>query len=267
MIMAKRTKRTSTTKRSPTTNPSKAAENGQPVPDGRNTPAAPDPADREAQRPSPDADSAAFLFGANAEPDPSTKRPLIPGIDLDSVALEENYADDLMVEEAPLTVVVGKPSGKGYFRAHPELFKNVRMLEIKNGADRGFYLVAAGARALLQSEEHDDIVLFPARLTLCLSRDSGLFLWPLRLPEQRRANQIDEWSQAALRIVKLAETQWVKLYTPRGASCYSHKIGKGIKSEPSWPSLSLNELAGLAFEGKYLTDPEDPLIRRLLGKE
>jgi hypothetical protein len=29
----------------------------------------------------------------------------------------------------------------------------------------------------------------------------------------------------------------------------------------------MNEIAGLAFEGKYLTDPNDPLIRRLLGKE
>jgi hypothetical protein len=257
------------TKRPPIDNPSEAPENGQPVPEGADTPAA-DPANREVQRPSPATSASTegdFPFGANAELTSPPGRPLIPGIDLDSVALEEDYADDLAVEETPTTVVVRKPSGMGYFRAHTELHRNVRMLEIKNGADRGFYLVAAGARSLLQSEEHDDIQLFPARLTLCLSRDSGLFLWPLRLPEQRKANQLDEWSQSALRIVKLAETQWVKLYTPRGANCYSYKVGEGIKAEPSWPSLTMNEIAGLAFEGRYLTDPEDPLIRRLLGKE
>jgi hypothetical protein len=165
------------------------------------------------------------------------------------------------------TIVVRKPSGQGFFRAHPSLWRNVRMLEIKNGADRGFYLVTDKAKGLLQLDENDDIRLFPARLTLCLSRDIGLFLWPLRLPEPGKNNQIDEWSQSALRIAAEAEHGWVKLYTPKGANCYSFRRAEGIKVEPVWPSLSLNEIAGMAFEGRHLTDPNDPLIRRLLGKE
>jgi hypothetical protein len=155
----------------------------------------------------------------------------------------------------------------GYFRAHPTHWKNVRMLEVKNGPDRGFYLVAHAAKNLLQSDDCDDIRLFPARLTLCYSRDSGLFLWPLKLPEPGRTNRLDEWSLSALRIVAIAEHEWVKLYTRQGANCYSYRPGRGIRCEPAWPTFDLGQAASMAFEGRYLTDPEDPLIRRLLGKE
>jgi hypothetical protein len=193
---------------------------------------------------------------------------LIPGIDLDDIALEEDYQEGLGQEESPAAIRVCKPNAKlGYFRTHPALWKNVRMLEIPNGADRGFYLVGKGAKLLLRGEEYDDVKLFPARLTLCSGRDVGAFLWPLKLPEPQRDNQADEWAQAALRICKLAETQWQKLYTKKGGSCYSHRPGVGIADEPSWPAWTFQELCDRAFEGRYLTDPDDPLIRRLLGKE
>jgi hypothetical protein len=65
----------------------------------------------------------------------------------------------------------------------------------------------------------------------------------------------------------MGETQWVEMFVPRGANCYRWRTGDGIQEEPAWPSLSLNELAGIAFEGRFLTDSEDPVIRRRLGKE
>jgi hypothetical protein len=203
---------------------------------------------------------------ANDAATPS-QRPLIPGIDLDSVALEDDYEQALAADDS-LVVVVRKASGQGYFRAHPTLFRNIWALEVKNGADRGFYLVAGEARKVLRRDENEDVKLFPCRLTLCYARDSGLFLWPLRLPEEGRKNQADEWSQAALRICALAETSWVKMYTRRGGNCYSYKAAEGITIQPPWPEgVSLNELAGLAFEGKYITEADDPLVRRLLGEE
>jgi hypothetical protein len=222
------------------------------------------PPDGEAR--GPDGPDVPDAPGTNGEP-ATPGRVLIPGIDLDSVALEEDYEQALAADEAHV-VVVRKASGQGYFRAHPTLHRNIWALEIKNGADRGYYIVAGEAKKVLHREEHEDIKLFPCRLTLCYARDSGLFLWPLRLPEEGRKNQMDEWGQTALRICALAETAWVKLYTRRGGNCYSHKVGEGITAQPPWPEgVTLNELAGIAFEGKFVTDAADPLVRRLLGKE
>ena len=49
------------------------------------------------------------------------------------MALEEDYQEGMAADDAPATVVVRRASGQGYFRAHPTFFRNVRMLEIKNG--------------------------------------------------------------------------------------------------------------------------------------
>jgi hypothetical protein len=249
-------------RRKPSVNPSKPSDNARP-PDGE----AQEPAPGGTRKPegpgNTDLDRAAP--GADGKPEPA-RRPLIPGIDLDSIALEEDY-EQSQADDDSLVVVTSKASGRGYFRAHSTLHKNIWALEVKNGADRGFYLIAGEARKLLRRAENEDVKLFPCRLTLCYARDSGLFLWPLRLSEEGRRNQLDEWSLSAQRICTLAETCWVKLYTKKGGNCYSHKIAVGITAEPPWPDATLEELAAIAFEGKYITDANDPLIKRLLGKE
>src|SRR5262249_18416387 len=133
--------------------------------------------------------------------------------------------------------------------------------------DRGFYLIAGAAKDFLLDNDNSPYRLFPARLTLCYSRDTGLFLWPLKLPEPRKGSRIDDWGQSALRIAKVAENKWVTLFTPEGHQCYSFIPGDEIRTQPQWPDFDLAHAASLAFEGKYISDPEDPLIRRLLGKE
>ena len=50
-------------------------------------------------------------------------------------------------------------------------------------------------------------------------------------------------------------------------NCYSHKAAESIHSEPAWPRLSFEELMALAFDGKIISDKDDPLLRRLMGKE
>jgi hypothetical protein len=226
----------------------------------------------------PEADSTLVADGLHTEqvppgmgPPPPSSEQSTPagGIDLDALALPDDYEQEF-AEDSETTVAVRKASGIGFFRAHPITRRAIQMLEIKKGEDRGHYLVGGHALELLRSLQRskaNNIKLFPARLTLCYSRDEGLFLWPLRLPQPGKANQEDEWAKTALRVCKLAETNWVELFCPQGASCYHWAVAAGLTGEPTWPKSSLNELASIAFEGKYLTDPDDPVIRRLRGME
>ena len=129
-------------------------------------------------------------------------------------------------------------------------------------------VVAKKALALLRLPENDDVQLFRCRLTVCFGRDVGLFLWPVRLPQEGKENQSDEWGRSALRICKIAEDTWVKMWGKRGGKQYSHRPAPDIRTTPPWPEgVTLDELATLGFEGRYIEDPDDPVIRRLLGKE
>jgi hypothetical protein len=193
--------------------------------------------------------------------------PLIPGFDLNAAALEDDYQEEMATDDKPAAIAVSKPNGAGFFRAHPVHWRLLRMLDVPNGPDRGYYLVTGAARKLLQLEENQDVKLFPARLTLCFSRDIGLFLWPLRIPEPGRDNQTDEWGQSALRICKVAEAGWVKLFTKRNGRGYFSRPGRGIKAEPPWPPFDIEVAAQMAFEKRFITSPDDPLIKRLLGEE
>jgi hypothetical protein len=199
-------------------------------------------------------------------PPAAARQTLIGGIDLDSISLAEDYAEG-MADEGDLTALrIIKPQNGWFIRTHPTHWKNVRLLEIKGGADRGFYIVARPLWGTCQSPD-SGILLKPVRLTLATSREEGPFLWPLKLQEEGCKNRTDEWSASALRICKTAETAWVKMYTRPGGSCYSQKIAEGITAEPAWPSQSFEELLALAFDGKVLQDPDDPLLRRIQGKE
>jgi hypothetical protein len=196
---------------------------------------------------------------------PPADPPLIDGIDLDSISLDDDYSDGMEADDSGVAAIpVGKPQRDWFFRTHPAAWKNIRLLELKSGADRGYYLVDRSLWKLCQAE---DIPLRPVRLTLAVSRESGPFLWPLKLQERGFENRKDDWSASALRICKIAETTWVKLYTKQGGNCYSHKVAEGIEAEPVWPLQTFEELIALAFEGKVIRDKNDPLLRRIMGKE
>jgi hypothetical protein len=203
---------------------------------------------------------------SNGDADADLPEPLlVGGIDLDSIALDDDYSESMEGDDAGVAAMpIRKPSRDWFVRTHSTNWKNVRVLEIKDGADRGFYLVARPLWKLCQAE---DVQLRPIRLTLATSRESGPFLWPLKLQEKGCDNRRDDWSVSALRICKAAETQWVKVFTRQGGNCYSFKVADAIEVEPVWPVQSFKEIIALAFEGRVINDATDPLFRRLRGQE
>jgi hypothetical protein len=196
---------------------------------------------------------------------PAKEASLIDGIDLEEIALDDKYAEGMGCNDGGVAAIaVRKPARDWFVRTHPTHSKSVRLLEIKDGPDRGFYIVH---RSLWANCEKGDVLLRPVRLTLATSRESGLFLWPLKLQEKGFEGRTDDWSASALRIAKIAETNWVKVYTKPGAGCYSHKVAAGIRAEPIWPIEAFVDLVAIAFEGRVIKDKDDPFLRRILGEE
>ena len=165
-------------------------------------------------QPAPAAQDATKAFDGDSLP--PVEPPRTGGFDLESIALADDYADGMGDEDGQLAAIaVRKPSRDWFIRAHPTMYKNVRLLEIKDGPDRGFYIVH---RSLWTYCQQADMPLRPIRLTLATSRGSGLFLWPLRLQEKGYDNRKDYWCTSALRICKMAETTWVRVFAKEGGT-------------------------------------------------
>src|SRR5262249_36884250 len=167
---------------------------------------------------------------------------------------------------APLAISVDKPNGRlGFIRAHPTLFANVYLPEVAQGLDRGFYVISAAVKKVLDRPQNKHLRPYPCRLTLCFARETGPFLLPARWPEEGKKNRQDTTATSVLNALKVAEKEWVVVFW--GGKKYDYTPAKGITDQPKWPKLSMEELIGLAFDGKRIETPNDPLIRRQLGQE
>jgi hypothetical protein len=201
---------------------------------------------------------------APAEPEEPADGPESPDpFDLESLSLGDDYADGIFEDDGGLAALpVTKPRRDWWVRTHPEHHLNVRLLEVKDGPDRGYCLVT---RPLWEVLTAADLNLRPVRLTLAYSRESGPFIWPLKLPEMD--SRKDDWTASALRIAQRGENSWVKIYARPGGNSYSFKEARASLPEPPWPDKTFRELIDLAFDGKKIADRNDPLVRRLLGEE
>jgi hypothetical protein len=61
---------------------------------------------------------------------------------LDDIALDDDFADSMAQDDAaPQALRIMKPNKDHFIRTSPTAWKNVWLLEIKEGADRGYYVI------------------------------------------------------------------------------------------------------------------------------
>jgi hypothetical protein len=98
------------------------------------------------------------------------------------------------------------------------------------------------------------------RLVLVIDRQNELRLWPLRLPGPD--GREDDWMSSALAVAEQAKTGWVRLVA--GNNGYQSITTAATIPEPTWPTMTLDEILDLAFAKKRIRTMDDPVLRRLL---
>jgi hypothetical protein len=58
----------------------------------------------------------------------------------------------------------------------------------------------------------------------------------------------------------------VRVVANMGLGAYEVYEASGDLPDPSWPELSFPEILKVAFKGRYITEVEHPVIRRLRGE-
>jgi hypothetical protein len=115
---------------------------------------------------------------------------------------------------------------------------------------RGFYLIHPRLARVFSGLGK------PYLLLTCVSNHGSMFIWPIRFVEGFG----DSWCKSRLRIAVMAETQWIRVTGATGNG-YTAVVSRKDHGEPRWQGANLDELLGIAFDGRIVEDLTHPLCQ------
>ena len=178
-------------------------------------------------------------------------------LNLDRLRLSQDFANQVGVKKAILTVPVRKPDRQWFIRVHPdsEWRLETAVLELKD--ERETYLVDPQLWPELPGE------LVPKVLFTAANRQGVIFLWPVRLPgEDGRGNA---WHRSALEAANLAMSGWVRIAANMSLGAYDVFEATGELPDPEWPDKDFPALLEVGFKDRYVRSLDHAVIRRLRG--
>ena len=180
-----------------------------------------------------------------------------PFEDIEQYRLSQNFAADIGVERVVTAIPVRKPHRQSFIRTHPLPEMQIDTYVIYLDDDKGTYLVAPNMQSPLAAE------IIAKKLITTITRDGGLSLWPIRLPDEN--GRLDEWNCSALQAAEMAQGRWIRICSNMQLGSYEVFQAGAEFPDPEWPELSLNQLLRIAFEGRIINSDDNPVVRRLRG--
>jgi hypothetical protein len=176
--------------------------------------------------------------------------------DVAALRVTQDLAEALSVKRPLTSVAVRKPAKEWFFRVHPdpEYAVDTCLIELKETNE--LYLVAPQMRDDLAGET----TFCVRRLFLCCTRQNTPFFWPVGLP--KKDGRPNSWSDSARDAAEIGMTAWIRLQSNRELGIYQPLISH-LPAEPLWPNLSVSALLRLAFQDKFITSWEHPILRQL----
>jgi hypothetical protein len=178
----------------------------------------------------------------------------------DPAALRISHTSDesLGVEKPLLSVRVGNPNKQDFFRVNPDPETRVDVRIIVLSDTRDTYIVTPEIASNLTGETK------LVRLTTCIGRFGGVFLWPV--PLQTDDKRENTWHMTARAAAELAETCWVRMQANMSIKAYEAVTSTSIP-DPVWPKYALGELLAIAFgDGRLIDRIDHPVVRQLSGQ-
>jgi len=171
--------------------------------------------------------------------------------------LSQDFATQVGVKKALLTIPVRKPSRQEFVRVHPDAQYRLPTSVLELKGERDTYLV----NPPLWSEVGHELV--PVSLMTAITKQNVLFLWPVKLPTGRE----NAWHASALEAAQRAMKTWVSVRANMDLGAYDVFEATGSLSEPEWPAGSLQDFIKIAFKGRFIADLDHPVLKRLRGAE
>jgi hypothetical protein len=127
-------------------------------------------------------------------------------------------SDGGITTDEMVSMSAGKPPKGKFFRVHPTVRADVRILKMKTGAKEERYLVKKSVASKLD-------YVAPNTAFLCTALDGVTFLWLIGTGD-------DTWSVSARRIAVEAMERWVRLVPHNNSGTYRMRIAKREEQKP-----------------------------------
>ena len=180
--------------------------------------------------------------------------------DTTGLRLSSDFAANLGVKKALMTVPVRKPAREWWVQVCPDEAYRVQTCVVDLKEDREIYLV----KQSLWPELAGESTFGPKALFTAVNRQGVLFLWPARLPGAD--GKTDNWCESALEAIRRASGNWIRVVSNMSLSAYEVYETQAEWPAPQWPSESLSDLLRVAFKNKLIESLDHPVLKHLRGE-
>ena len=178
--------------------------------------------------------------------------------DLDKMRLKQDFAGGA-VKKHITTIPIGKPGRFSYIRVHSDPAFHFKTLVLDMKQDRETYLV----QEELQEELAEDLT--PKIILPTLTKQGTLYLWPIRLPDEK--GKLDSWNRSAMQCAKIAMHHWVRIPSNMEAGGYDVIEPRVPIPEPKWPEMDLETMISIAFKHFLIDSLDHPQVRAIRGQD
>lgn len=180
-------------------------------------------------------------------------------VDLDAIAVDQNFAEMAAVKSEPAAPLIRKPSRQLWFSVHPDRRLWRSFLTIKDESDHNAVYVLNPSLARDLEGEYNKTLFVP-----CITRQAAVFFWPIKLPDAE--GRTDSWNQSALELAVGDSGKWLRLQSNQFAKRYDKVTAKVELPSPTWPD-HVPDLLKEAVSKTFIASMDHPLVKRLLGED
>ena len=156
-----------------------------------------------------------------------------------------------------LTLLCGKPPQGRFFRVHPTVRADVRVLRIKDGTTEERFIVTKAVATKIDYVK-------PHTAFLCTTLAGVPFLWLISV-------NADTWSASARKIAVEGMVKWIRLVPNNQAGAYKMRVAKTAEQEPDFKNLDQKpfiELLMMAFDEQHIIKSLDhPVAQEWMSGE
>jgi hypothetical protein len=177
---------------------------------------------------------------------------------LETLRVQQDYQQLVSKQPGFISVALMKPPAEAWFRVHNDESNRATVLVMVH--EDSLHCVSKAVAAAVPK------FAYPAELYLCSTREGTFFIWPISIRRYSKGKRND-WHVSAQRAAWEGMNRWIRMEPNYESKRYDISYPKVHFPDPVWPAKSFTELFDVAFKDKIITDPDDSIIRRLLGYE